>query len=166
MKRKVFLKRAWSTLAGGMLFSPALVAANRANEIFEAAEIKEFVRTAHVDFNACKKIIEAKPLLLNCTNQNKKGDFETPLGGAAHMGRKDIADLLLSKGARMDLFIHAFLGHADLVRKMIGEYPHLLRAPGPHGFTLLHHAQAGEHQELADWITEAGLTETFFKGAF
>jgi len=44
------------------------------------------------DFEATKKIIEAQPLLLNCTNQSKKGDIETALGGASHMGRKDKAD--------------------------------------------------------------------------
>ena len=63
---------------------------------------------AHNDFDATKKIIEKKPLLLNCTNQFKKGDFETALGGASHMGRKDIADLLVGLGARMDIFNMTF----------------------------------------------------------
>ena len=136
------------------------------SNLFEAEEIYEFVAAAHKDFEATKSIIESKPLLLNCANQIRKGDFETALGGASHMGLRDIADLLVSKGARMDIFNHAFLGHKDLVMYMITTYPQLLMAPGPHGFTLLHHAQVGEHTELASWIQEKGLTETFFKGAF
>lgn len=166
MKRKTFLRRAMATVVGTSLFGPSAFSRNQVNEIFTPEEIKAFVHAAHVDFEACKKLIEAKPLLLNCTNQNKKGDFETAMGGGAHMGRKDIVDLLMSKGARMDIFVHAFLGHAELVRKLINDYPHLLRAPGPHGFTLLHHAKVGENQELASWIEEKGLTETFFKGIF
>lgn len=166
MQRKVFLKRMIATMAGSALAVPTLFGFKRTSEVFDLAEIKEFVHAAHVDFEACKKVIEAKPLLLNCTNQNKKGDFETALGGAAHMGRRDIADLLLSKGARMDIFVHAFLGHADLVRQLIGDYPQLLHAHGPHGFTLLHHAKAGEHEDLAAWIVEQGLEETFIKGVF
>lgn len=166
MKRKSFIKRALALATAGTVFTPAVFGARPNQEVFGAEEIKEFVHAAHVDFDACKKIIEAKPLLLNCTNQNKKGDFETALGGAAHMGRRDIADLLLTKGARMDIFVHAFLGHSDLVMKMISAYPHLLRAPGPHGFTLLHHAKVGKHQELTDWIIDQGLEEAFFKGVF
>ena len=166
MNRQTFIKRTLATFGGVALATPFIKANTFNKDIFALEEIKELVHAAHVDFDACKKIIEAKPLLLNCTNQNKKGDFETALGGASHMGRRDIADMLIAKGARMDIFTHAFLGHTDLVKQLITHYPHLLNAPGPHGFTLLHHAKVGEHTELAAWIEENGLKETFFKGIF
>ena len=165
MKRKDFLR---TGLAGsGMLLGGALAARTTfENELFDAEEIRAFVFAAHKDLDETRKIIEAKPLLLNCANQAKKGDFETAIGGASHMGRKDIADLLVGKGARLDIFNFAFLGFSELVMQLVADFPHLLNAPGPHGFTLLHHAKVGEHQELMDRLQEKGLTQTHFKGVF
>jgi len=34
------------------------------------------------------------------------------------MGRRDIADLLVSKGARLDIFNYTFLGNDDFVKKI------------------------------------------------
>ncbi|MCR9253765.1 MAG: ankyrin repeat domain-containing protein [bacterium] len=164
MNRKSFLKTG-ALLSSSILISPQLYSIQE-NSNFDLEEIREFVFAAHKDFDETKRIIETKPLLLNCTNQAKKGDFETAVGGASHMGRKDIADLLVSKGARLDIFNYTFLGYHDFVKKLIEDYPDLLWAPGPHGFTLLHHAKVGEHTEMQEWLTEKGLTETFIKGAF
>lgn len=135
-------------------------------DLFDVEAINEFVSAAHKSLDDTRKIIEAKPLLLNCASQIAKGDFETAMGGASHMGRRDIVDLLIAKGARMDIFSYAFLGYDDFIRKQITDYPNLLNASGPHGFTLLHHAEVGEHKELAAWLRSKGLTETFFKGVF
>ena len=164
MNRKTFLKNGF--LGGGAILASSTVVSPFNDPMFSLEEIKEFVFAAHKDFDATKRIIEAKPLLLNCTNQAKKGDFETAVGGASHMGRRDIADLLVAKGARLDIFNYAFLGYTDFVKKQITDHPHLLNAPGPHGFTLLHHAKVGDHQELMDWLQEKGLTQTHFKGVF
>ncbi|NAS13685.1 hypothetical protein [Poritiphilus flavus] len=167
MNRKSFIKKNLF-LSGLFLAAPITVLARKdgPNEVFDAELISEFVFAAHKSLDETKKIIEKYPLLLNCTSQLKKGDFETAVGGASHMGRKDIADLLVAKGARLDIFNYAFLGYDDFVKKLITDYPQLLKAPGPHGFTLLHHAQVGNRDDLADWLQSQGLTETFFKGAF
>ena len=168
MNRKSFIKKS-TMLSGLVLAAPTTLLARNVNPYttnFDLEEIKEFVFAAHKSLDDTRKIIEAKPLLLNCTNQSKRGDFETAVGGASHMGRRDIADLLVTKGARLDIFNYAFLGYDDFVQKQITDYPHLLRAPGPHGFTLLHHAKVGERKELAAWLESKGLTETFFKGVF
>lgn len=149
----------------GLLSVPTIIIAQDSSKL-SLEEIKEFVFAAHKDLDTTKKIIEDKPLLLNCTNQSKKGDFETAIGGASHMGRRDIADLLLSKGARLDIFNYAFLGYSDFVIKLVTDYPNLLNSPGPHGFTLLHHAKVGENSELEEWLISQGLTETWFKGVF
>ena len=166
MQRKEFL-RTGIIGSGFLLTGPFLNASpSPENELFDPEEIRELVFAAHKDLDETRKIIEAKPLLLNCANQAKKGDFETAVGGASHMGRKDIADLLVSKGARLDIFNFAFLGYTDLVIQLITDFPQLLKAPGPHGFTLLHHAKVGKHEGLMDWLQEKGLTDTHFKGVF
>ena len=164
---KSFIRK--SLILSGISFAaPTAMLARRVDQakVFEAELIREFVFAAHKSLEDTKKIIEKHPLLLNCTNQGKKGDFETAVGGASHMGRRDIADLLVAKGARLDIFNYAFLGYDDFVKKLITDYPQLLNAPGPHGFTLLHHAKVGNRNELADWLQSKGLVETFFKGAF
>ncbi len=164
MNRKDFLRQ--GMFAAGAIATLPVLRPTLENEIFDAEEIRAFVFAAHSDIEATKKIVEAKPLLLNCTNQFRKGDFETAIGGASHMGRKDIADLLVGKGARLDIFNLAFLGYSDLVRQLVTDFPQLLRAPGPHGFTLLHHAKVGKQEDLMAWLEEKGLTETHIKGVF
>ena len=163
MDRKLFIKK--TVLAAGAVSVPTFIIAQD-RSILSIEEIQEFVFAAHRDLEETKRIIENKPLLLNCTNQGKRGDFETAIGGASHMARRDIADLLVGKGARLDIFNHAFLGYTDLVVKLVKDFPHLLNAPGPHGFTLLHHAQAGENTKLEEWLLSKGLKETWFKGIF
>lgn len=165
MNRKHFIRRSLLASSSLLVAAPS-VFAQETKDIFTPEEINEFVVAAHRSLENTRKIIEAKPLLLNCTNQFKKGDFETALGGASHMGRKDIAELLVNKGARQDIFTLTFMGHTSLVKGLIEGQPSLLRSPGPHGFSLLHHAKVGKHEAFADWLKSQGLEETHFKNAF
>ncbi len=75
------------------------------------------------------------------------------------MGRRDIADLLVEKGARTDLFSLTFLGFDDFVKAQVTHSPQYLKSYGPHGFTLLHHAKVGRHVNLASWLQGRGLEE-------
>jgi len=54
------------------------------------------------------------------------------------------------------------LGNTQIVKAYIETYPGYLNARGPHGFTLLHHAQKGgdDAKELADYLQSKGLKET------
>jgi hypothetical protein len=166
MDRKEFLKN--SALAGGSFFLLSGFNESRAfsketePSFFRAEEIDEFVGAAHSDLEKTEKIIKAKPLILNCTSQLAKGDFETAMGGASHMGRKDIAELLLSQGARMDIFNFTFFGFTSFVKDLLQKHPNLLDSYGPHGFTLLHHAKVGGHSKFAKWLKEQGLKKEIF----
>ncbi|MFY0602187.1 MAG: hypothetical protein JXR03_21100 [Cyclobacteriaceae bacterium] len=165
MNRTSFIKKGLFTVSSIALL-PSSSFSNETAELFEPSEIQDFVLAAHRDLEETKKILEAKPLILNCANQPRKGDFETAIGGASHMGRRDIADLLVSSGARLDIFNYAFLGYDEFVKKLITDYPGLIKTSGPHGFTLLHHAKVGGQNDLASWLQEKGLTKTFFEGIF
>lgn len=103
----------------------------------------DFVLFAHYEFDLVKRLYEKEPALLNGTVDWGGGDWESALGGAAHMGRRDIAEFLLEKGARMDLFAAAMLGHLDVVKAALTARPGLLQAKGPHGIPLRVHAKAG-----------------------
>jgi len=85
----------------------------------------------------------------NIANINTPGflagrtDFETALGGAAHMGRRDIAEFLLEHNARIDIFAATMLGQTEIVKAAVAAFPKIVHVPGPHGIPLIVHAQKG-----------------------
>src|SRR5262249_28008380 len=103
--------------------------------------VQDFVVYAHSELPMVKKLLEKEPALLNATMDWGAGDWETALGGASHMGRRDIAEFLLERGARIDLFCAAMLGQLEAVKAFLTLQPKLIDAKGPHGFTLHSHAQ-------------------------
>ncbi len=105
--------------------------------------VQDFVIFAHADLPMTKKLLEKEPALINATIDWGKGDWESGLGGASHMGRRDIVSYLLEQGARIDIFCAAMMGQLEAVRGLITLQPKLIDAKGPHGFSLHFHAQVG-----------------------
>ena len=105
--------------------------------------VHQFVNDAHGDFDSVVKLIKKEPELANASWDWGGGDWETGLGAAAHMGRKDIAEFLLQKGARIDLFAAAMLGKLDIVQAVVADDPSVIGEPGPHGILLMTHAKKG-----------------------
>ena len=111
--------------------------------------VQDFVIYAHDNLDMVKKLLAKEPALLNAAMDWGNGDWETALGGASHMGRRDIALHLIESGARVDLFAAAMLGLLEAVKAMLTLQPKLIDAKGPHGFSLHMHAQAGADQSKA-----------------
>jgi hypothetical protein len=105
--------------------------------------VEEFVRKAHGDLSATRTLLAETPGLLNATWDWGGGDFEMGIGGAGHMGNREIAEFLISQGGRMDIFVAAMLGKLDIVKAMLAAYPGLLTSKGPHGIPLVTHAKKG-----------------------
>jgi len=105
--------------------------------------VEEFVRVAHSDLVRTKELLAQESALVNATWDWGGGDFETALGAASHMGRGDIANFLLTKGARLDIFAAAMLGNLGVVKAALAEYPEAINTPGPHNIPLIDHAKAG-----------------------
>lgn len=116
--------------------------------------VQDFVIYAHSDLEMVKKLLDREPALLNATMDWGGGDWETGLGGASHMGRRDIVDYLLGHGARIDLFCAAMMGRLDAVRSFLTLEARLIDARGPHGFSLHFHAQVGgkEAEPVLDYL--------------
>ncbi|MEM9826018.1 MAG: ankyrin repeat domain-containing protein [Planctomycetota bacterium] len=116
--------------------------------------VSDFVIYAHSDLDMTRKLLEREAGLINAAMDWGNGDFETALGGASHMGRRDIVEFLLSKGARPDLLCAAMLGQLDVVKAMLNFEPKLIDAKGPHGFSLHFHAQVGgdQAQPVLDYL--------------
>jgi hypothetical protein len=109
----------------------------------DAQLVQSFVRNAHGDLDAVRAALDEEPALVNAAWDWGGGDWETGLGAAAHMGRRDIAELLLERGARMDVFAAAMLGETEIVRAMLAAHPAMRDARGPHGIPLAEHARQG-----------------------
>ena len=123
--------------------------------------VQEFVRLAHFDFEGVKAKLAEQPALLNAATDWGAGDFETAMGAASHMGRKDIASFLIGKGARTDIFTAAMMGYTDVVISLCTRHPELLTSKGPHGITLLMHAQKGgeEAKPVVEYLTKNGINK-------
>jgi hypothetical protein len=106
-------------------------------------QVQRFVQVAHGDLDVTRQMLDGEPRLLRATWDWGGGDFETALGGAAHMGRRDIAAWLLERGTPLDLFAAAMLGELAIVRAALDVWPSLARVPGPHRIPLIAHAKAG-----------------------
>jgi hypothetical protein len=115
---------------------------------------QDFVIYAHSELDMVKKLLDREPALLNATVDWGQGDWESGLGGASHMGRRDIVEYLLDRGARIDIFCAAMMGRLDAVKSFLTLEPKLIDSKGPHGFTLHFHAQVGgkEAEPVLDYL--------------
>ena len=109
----------------------------------DAQAVKDVVLFAHFNVDNVKKLVSARPALAKASWDWGFGDWELALGAASHMGRRDIAKVLMDHGARPTFFTFAMLGNLDAVRALIEANPGIQRLAGPHGITLLAHAKVG-----------------------
>lgn len=118
----------------------------------ERKMVNEFVEVAHSDLARVQEMLEGEPGLINSCWNWGGDDWETAVGGAAHMGRKDIAEYLLANGAHLDLFCAAMLGKKEIVTAFIADDPTVIHKKGPHGIPLIAHAKAGGQDEIVALI--------------
>ena len=115
----------------------------------DRAKVKRFVIAGHFNLEAVKEMLAADPTLINGAIDWGNGDFETALGGASHMGRRDIAEFLLEHNARMDVFAATMLGRLDIVKAAIAAFPNIVNVLGPHKIPLIKHAEKGGEEAKA-----------------
>lgn len=166
MNRKNFLVHS-ATASAALLMNPlkSISQVNQNPEPYKLEIVKEFVGAGHGNLVRVKEMLAEYPNLLYCRYDWGNGDFEEAIEGAGHVGNKEIARHLIEAGARPNIFVMAMLGETAIVKAILEKYPLLLKAKGPHGFTLLHHAKKGgeEAANLVDYFQQKGLTETQIK---
>ncbi len=120
--------------------------------------VYETVLYAHTDIERVRALVEASPALANAAMDWGFGDWETAIGAASHMGRRDMAELLLAHGARPDVFTYAMTGNLPAVRALVEALPGIQTTTGPHGITLLAHAKAGKEdaRPVVDYLESLG----------
>jgi hypothetical protein len=118
----------------------------------EAAQVLRFVQAGHGDLSKVKEMVVQDAKLVLAAWDWGSGDWETALGGASHVGRRDIAQYLLSQGARIDSFCAAMLGQRDVLLALLKADPAVATTKGPHGYTLLYHVAISGDVVVADAI--------------
>jgi hypothetical protein len=118
--------------------------------------VRQVVLKAHIDYDAVRELVTPRPQLAKAAWDWGFGDWETALGAASHMGRRDIAELLIDHGARPNLFTFAMFDQVDVVRAICDANPGIQRLHGPHGITLLGHARNGKAQRVTEYLDELG----------
>jgi hypothetical protein len=103
--------------------------------------VSGIVGAAHANFDKVKELVTKRPELAGAAWDWGFGDWETALGAASHVGRRDIAELLISHGARPDIFTFTMMGMLKSVQEIIETVPGIQTHNGPHGITLLQHAK-------------------------
>ncbi|GAB1488763.1 hypothetical protein MASR2M8_12100 [Opitutaceae bacterium] len=125
--------------------------------------VQAVVGQSHRSLEAVTALVDETPLLVNARWDWGGGDFETALEAAAHTGRREIAEFLLSRGARPSFFAAGMLGQLELVKAFLAVDPKAHEIAGPHGWTLLHCAkQGGERAKpVYDYLLAQGVPEVF-----
>jgi ankyrin repeat protein len=75
---------------------------------------------------------------------------------ACYLGRNEIRDLLLEKGATLELHEAAAAGNLSRVKKIVEEKPELAKGYSPDGFPVLALAAAFGHEEVARYLHGQG----------
>lgn len=165
MKRKHFIQAGLTGMIGLNLPSALKSSSSDGNpDPIDNKTIEEFVLAGHGNLAKVKKMLNEIPNLIYCRYDWGGGDFEEAIEGAGHVGNKEIANYLIDRGARVNLFVLTMLGKTNLVKPVLETYPQLVFAKGPHGFSLLHHAEKGgeDAKELYEYLSGKGLDETKF----
>jgi hypothetical protein len=165
INRQDFIRTSLIGAAGILLPTPFLSAQTQQPEKpapLKLETVKEFVGVSHSKLDRVKEMLEENHLLLHASFDWGGGDFESGIEAAGHVGNKEIAHYLLSKGARYNIYLACMLGHVDTVKNVLSFNPGLLNSKGPHGFTMLHHAQKGgeEAKQVVDYLFSLGAKET------
>ncbi|HSF46172.1 MAG TPA: hypothetical protein VLA58_09175 [Chitinophagaceae bacterium] len=131
----------------------------------QLAVASEVVGVSHFDLKRLKELVDPRPELAKASWDWGFGDWESAIGAASHVGRKDIIDYLVGQGAVPTIFTYAVLGQFQTVKAMISSYPGIQKNDGPHGISLLQHARTGletdgvsksDAQQLIDYLQSLG----------
>jgi hypothetical protein len=154
-QRRLFIKSSTFGLLGITAFGNSSVAGvvnkieigNNAEPLFYRYPsmndnmVSGIVGASHGNFDKVKELVNARPERAGAAWDWGFGDWETALGAASHVGRRDIAEFLISNGARPDIFTYTMLGMLKSVQEIIETVPGIQSHTGPHGITLLQHAK-------------------------
>lgn len=99
-----------------------------------------------------KEILDSDPALLNAKNENGVSAVLM----ACYMGRKEIRDLLIARGAHLELHEAAAAGHLPRVKEVVDAEPGAAASYSPDGFPVMALAAVFGHEEVARYLHGKG----------
>jgi ankyrin repeat protein len=119
-------------------------------------EINQFIIKCHFDLPAVQQTLTAHPEIVAAHSSLPGSENETPLGAAAHVGNRAIAEYLLAHGAPLEFCAAVALDMGDYVRRLVDSNPALANAGGAHNIPALVHATIAGNADLARYLVERG----------
>jgi uncharacterized protein len=118
----------------------------------DQALVEACVGNAHGNLERVRELIEAHPELVRA----RAPWNETAVEAATQMGRRDIIEYLVWKGAPTDFFTACVLGRTDLVEAELQSAPAAAHARGVHELPALYFAGIGGSLEVAELLLRHG----------
>lgn len=122
--------------------------------------INQFVIFSHGNMAGVQEMLESNPELIN----SRSNLDETPLGAAAHVGNRAMAEYLLSHGAELDFPAAVMLGNMEWVQDQLQRDPALAQSAGAHGISVLFHAVVGGSLDMVNLLLDHGADEASITG--
>jgi ankyrin repeat protein len=115
--------------------------------------VNAFVMYSHFAFPQVQKWVTQCPDLLN----TRAAWDELSVEAAAHMGRADIGNCMLDRGATYSLATAVVFGSIGDVKRMLAEEPRSIHERGAHSFPVLWYTAFGEPKiETAEYLISQG----------
>ena len=114
---------------------------------------KEFFAAVRAgDLAALRNLLDAEPALLAAKNEQG----QTAVLAAAYSGRKEICELLISRGVQLELHEAAAAGQLARVQEIVEKDSSAAKSFSPDGFPVLALAAVFGHAEVAKYLQEKG----------
>ncbi len=104
------------------------------------------------DSNRVQSFLDADPALASAKNENGVSAVMT----AVYSGRVEIRDLLLARGAKLQLPDAASVGRLDVVKAIVEKNPALAKSFSPDGFPVVALAAVFGHLDTVRYLAENG----------
>jgi ankyrin repeat protein len=104
------------------------------------------------DLNRVQSLIDVDPALVSAKNESGVSAVMT----AVYSGRHEIRELLLARGARLELPDAAAVGRLDVVREIVEKNPAMAKSFSPDGFPVVALAAVFGHLDEVRYLAEKG----------
>jgi uncharacterized protein len=115
------------------------------------AELFAAIRAGNLD--QVRALLGANPAL--ATAKNEQG--QSPILAAVYSGRREVRDLLLSRGTTLEPHEAIAAGHLESVQRLVDKDPALAKAYSPDGFPVFALAAAFGHLGVVQYLLEKGV---------